>query len=261
MMALAVSSAANGIARTKVGAPMPTLKDIFPDAKQVLTLTPEDLGGVLIELWQQRKETHQSLAVDDFLYQLFPESGGRYPREILLAMAEAMAWLANLGVIVRDPAQDARRFAVTRRGMRLKTRKDLEEFRKGKALPIELLQPGLAEKVHGLFVRGDYDVAVFQAFKEIEVAVRKAGGYSNEFYGKALMEMAFNPKEGPLRDKSAQSSEQQAEMFLFAGAMGHAKNPIVHREVKLSVESAARLILFASHLLGIVHERFVLSLT
>ena len=51
---------------------------------------------------------------------------------------------------------------------------------------MQLLQPELAEKVHHLFVRGDHDTAVFQAFKSLEIAVRKAGGYDNTVIGKRL---------------------------------------------------------------------------
>jgi hypothetical protein len=56
----------------------------------------------------------------------------------------------------------------------LKTRIDVEAFRKGRILPSELLPTPFAEKVVPLFRRGDHDVAVFQAFKEVEVAVRTA---------------------------------------------------------------------------------------
>jgi hypothetical protein len=42
---------------------------------------------------------------------------------------------------------------------------------------------------------------------------------------------------------------------LFSGAIGHAKNPTSHRHVSLSREEAARLIVFASHLLAVTEER------
>ena len=39
-------------------------------------------------------------------------------------------------------------------------------------------------------------------------------------------------------------------MFLSAGAIGHAKNPTSHREVKLSMDETVKLIVFASYLLA-----------
>ena len=65
-------------------------------------------------------------------------------------------------------------------------------------LPSDLLQPALDRKVRHLFLRGDHDTAVFQAFKEVEVAVRKAGGYTDGDLGKDLMTKAFNPDMGRL---------------------------------------------------------------
>jgi len=43
------------------------------------------------------------------------------------------------------------------------------------------------------FLRGDYDVAIFQAFKEVEVAVRTRGGFSATDIGTDLMRRAFAP--------------------------------------------------------------------
>jgi hypothetical protein len=69
------------------------------------------------------------------------------------------------------------------------------------------------------------------------------------------MRKAFHPENGPLRDASLIAAEREAEANLFAGAIGHAKNPTSHRDVSLTPEAASRLIAFASHLLDIVEKR------
>jgi hypothetical protein len=69
------------------------------------------------------------------------------------------------------------------------------------------------------------------------------------------MRKAFHSETGPLSDLNAIKSERDAVGHLFAGAIGHAKNPTSHRNVSNTVEEAARLIVFASYLLGAVEER------
>jgi hypothetical protein len=44
----------------------------------------------------------------------------------------------------------------------------------------------------------DHDIAVFAAFKVIEVAVRDACGFPDGELGVPLMRKAFNPETGPL---------------------------------------------------------------
>jgi hypothetical protein len=56
----------------------------------------------------------------------------------------------------------------------------------------------MAEKVRPMFMRGDYDVGVFQAFKDVEIAVRRAAGLSDSDIGRKLMQAAFRPEGGPL---------------------------------------------------------------
>ena len=77
--------------------------------------------------------------------------------------------------------------------------------------------------VKPLFVRGDYDTAVFRAFKEVEVRVRKKSGLGKEHFGRGLMQRAFGP---PLLD------DQHAMRDLFGGAISLCKNPASHQEVK-----------------------------
>jgi hypothetical protein len=160
-----------------------------------------------------------------------------------------------------DPGQPSPGFCVpTRRAQGLRTRTDVDAFRKGRILPSELLPILFAEKVAPLFRRGDHDIAVFQAFKEIEVAVRntanaKGAGYSDSEVGTPLMRKAFHPDTGPLSDKALVPEEREAEMHLFAAAIGHAKNPTSHRDVAMTALEAARLFVFASHLFDIVERR------
>lgn len=237
---------------------MSTLLNVFPTPNDFLTLAPEELAGVLVEFIPSLSQW-SGFTNHDLLNPLFPPQGGGYPvgtqSEVAVALAEALSWLITQGIVVQNPNQSAGRYLITRRGQSLKTRTDVEAFRKGRELPFDLLQQSLANKVHHLFLRGDHDTAVFQAFKEVEVAVRKAAGYADDVLGRDLMQKAFDIKAGPLRDQTAVAAEQQAEMFLFAGAIGHAKNPASHRHVNLTRQEAARLIVFASHLLAIVEQR------
>ncbi len=157
---------------------MPTLLAIFPDVTDLLALEPEELAGVLLEIIPGISQS-AGFTLGDFTAPMFPPQGGGYPPgaqdEIAVALAEALSWLVNQGIVIRNPTQPAEWYLLTRRGRALKTRADLEAFRKGRTLPLDLLQQSLASKVHHLFLRGDHDTAVFQAFKEVEVAVRKAG--------------------------------------------------------------------------------------
>jgi uncharacterized protein (TIGR02391 family) len=237
---------------------MPSLLTIFPEPKNLLALEPEELAGILVEIIPSISQ-HSGFLINNFLEQLSSPHGGGYPptthAQVAVALAEAMSWLETQGIIVRNPNQPAEWYLLTRRGQELKSRADLETFRKGRALPFDLLQQSLASKVHHLFLRGDHDTAVFQAFKEVEVSVRKAGNFPDSLTGRDLMVKAFNVDTGPLRDKALIPAERESEMFLFSGAIGHAKNPTSHRNVNLTREEAARLIVFASHLLDIVEQR------
>jgi hypothetical protein len=51
------------------------------------------------------------------------------------------------------------------------------------------------------------------------------------------------------------SAERKAVMHLFSAAIGHAKNPTSHRDVAITAQEAARLIIFASRVLDIVEQR------
>lgn len=241
---------------------MATLLEIFPEPHDLLALEPEELAEVLIEQLHALDQTGD-VTFNGITGQIYapdipgPPLPGRYDpsteSDVLPALAASFSWLEMQGLIVRNPTQPSHnRYLLTRRGRKIRSRADVSALRLGRTLPIELLQPGLAEKVHHLFLRGDYEVAVFQAFKMVEVEVRRAAKCAPDDVGVKLMRKAFDPKTGPLTLTDAPEGEKQAMSDLFAGAMGHAKNPGSHRDVRHSRQSAARLIMFASELLEIM---------
>jgi uncharacterized protein (TIGR02391 family) len=170
-------------------------------------------------------------------------------------LAEGWAWLEREGLIVPKPGTQGEWIIITRRGRQLRTREDFESFRRSDILPRHLLHPTIAASVWSPFIRGEYDTSVFNAFKQVEVAVRDAGGYEDQDYGTDLARKAFHVDQGPLTDSARIPAERQALSDLFAGSIGLYKNPHSHRNVPLTAEEAAEMIVLASHLMNIVEAR------
>ena len=132
---------------------------------------------------------------------------------------------------------------------------DVEDTLTDNLLPKRLLHSVISQKVLPIFMQGSYGLAVFEAFKQVEIAVREAGGYAENDLGTDLMRKAFHVDKGNLTDQNQHPAEKQARSDLFAGAIGSYKNPGSHRDVEITNEEAVELITLASHLLRIVDSR------
>ena len=113
----------------------------------------------------------------------------------------------------------------------------------------------IPQNVWSSFSQRAYGSAVFEVFKQVEIAVREAGDYEATDYGTDLMRKAFHVDNGNLTDQNQPRSEKQACSDLFAGTIGYCKNPASHRDVEITAEEAVELITFASYLLRIVDSR------
>jgi uncharacterized protein (TIGR02391 family) len=233
------------------------LSEVIPDPDMLLSLEPEELAGVILEFFNGFSdiESRGLLSPAAFCAERGLEG---YPNDkrhsISRALMEAWVWLEREGFIATRPGDLQTGWCfVTRRGKRVKNTQDLRAFTRANVLPRQVLHPVLAQKVWSAFIRGEYDTAVFQAFKEVEVAVRTAGSFQATEIGVDLMRRAFNKDTGPLTDSSLPEPEREATAHLFAGAIGLYKNPHSHRSVSVSDPGeAAALILLASILMNIV---------
>ena len=246
---------------------MPTFSKLFkilPDAEHLLSLEPEELAGPLLISLEGIKPinpevliTRKNMAME---IEKNPQLNLPYerPENLIFAIMEAWQFLLSEGFLAPIP-KDLRNvttttYFVTRRGKKIETLKDYEAYRKADLLRKHQLHPIIADKVWSIFAQGSYGTAVLEAFRQVEVAVRKAGGYEKTDYGINLMRQAFHITDGNLTDKNLQEAEKEAMAHLFAGAIGLYKNPSSHREVEFTPEEAAEMIIFASHLLRIVNS-------
>ena len=228
--------------------------NLIPDIDSLLALAPEELAGLVLQYLSTANSSE--LHCNNFTLQ--PNVAG-YPihqqEEARLALMEAWVWLEREGLLAPRPGENSSWIFITRRGKQLTNPEDLKAYRHVNLLPKEKLHPVIAQKVWATFLRGDYDTAVFQSFKELEVRTRQAASLSASDIGMDLMRKAFKPETGPLANKTSLPGEQEALMHLMAGAIGSYKNPHSHRTVSIDVSEAVEMIILASHLLGIVDKR------
>lgn len=246
------------------------LGEVAPTIDALLAMGADELGLRLLSLLFRPDQQPRSVSLRSLLEENFPYvyagdrtgyKGGPYPGhayEAGLAVIEAWSWLEGQGLLIpliglnNTPSQETR--MLSRRGQALAREPRLAST--ARLLPKETLHPLIREDVWSLFHRGKYDMAVFEAMKAVEIAVRTAAYLRSTDVGVDLMRKAFNPQGGPLADQGVPAAEREARSALFAGAIGAYKNPQSHRRVDLdNPDEAAEIIMLACHLLRIVTDR------
>jgi uncharacterized protein (TIGR02391 family) len=242
---------------------MTSLPELIPDVGFLLAMEAEELAATMLPILARNRQ-HAGVHLGNYGRSLFlPNMGGhRYDNssenQILLAVSEAWNWLEVQGLLIPTPGTNGANGwrVLSRKAETLTTSASVKNFAKSRHLRREILNSRIADKAWSAFIRGEYDVAVFQAMKAVEVAVREASGLGPDDLGVGLIRKAFNVDNGRLTDMNAEKGERQARSDLFAGAIGCYKNSHSHRDVNLdNPDEAQELVMLANHLLRIVDQR------
>jgi uncharacterized protein (TIGR02391 family) len=238
---------------------MSLMSKVFPPENIALEMEPEELAVPLLECLCQFEETNAKGMLNRYTFTLqsnLQEYGQNNYNEIAKVISEAWVWLEKEGLIAPAPTQTGDWVFITRRGRKFRQTADVRNYRAASLLPDKTLDPRLASKVRPPFLRGDYDTAVFEAYKEVEVRVRALAPEHKTELGVNLMRKAFHPENGPLTDNAQVFGERQAISDLFAGAIGSFKNPSSHRDVDFGDPAeVVELIMLADQLIRIAERR------
>lgn len=145
-------------------------------------------------------------------------------------------------------------FFPTKTGFRFPERGFRRVVQKYALMPESYVHPTIIKKCFSLLHNHEYESAILQAFKAIEVSVRDKIGAPADCFGERLLKKAFNPDDGVLTNQELPRSERFAFLNYITGAFSFYRNASSHRDVELDFITSFKKIVVASDLLTAVED-------
>ena len=130
----------------------------------------------------------------------YVRDGGHLQDPAARAWAEAWEWLMPRRLITED-LSNSDFWIISRHGRRIAVEADPLTHLRSLALLQTDLHPRIAKSVRSLFLQGHYELAAFEAMKQVEIRVRDLAGAGAGDIGVPLMRQAFKPDGGPRRPR------------------------------------------------------------
>jgi uncharacterized protein (TIGR02391 family) len=210
----------------------------YPSAEQLLAAPDLEVERVLLRhiIEYCADGMHPMVTRDSISNGLFDATGYSYSiqarSDVQRVIGRAWKALEDTGFIEEpDPDNGKNGYRVpSPKGRSARAATDYIGLRMRSKFTRDMFHPALPDAAWNAFTVGDYDLAIFETFKSVEVAVRTKGGFTSMDFGADLMKKAFDPDSGPLRDKAAPRPRRKARCDLFTGAFGEIRNPKGHND-------------------------------
>lgn len=153
-----------------------------------------------------------------------------------------------------ESEEDKSIFHPTKHGFQFPEREFKKVVNNWTILPSAYVHPDVMEKSFDLISKRQFESAVLQAYKILEITIRKKAKLTNDDFGVNLIRKAYNPDNGVLSNMELPVAERQAQSNYIAGAYALFKNPVSHRDVEMDFFETFEKIVIASQILKIVEE-------
>ena len=168
----------------------------IPDPEVLIAMpTPELAGIVLSEI--NRDTGIKTIHTANFtLPGNLTDYDQAHMAEAQLALMEAWCFLCNEGMLVPEPGNHTTDWhVVSRLGKSIESIDDFNSYLHSRLFPKKSIHPKITSKVFPLFMSGDYETAIFNSYKIVEIAVRDGCGSGFETLYGCLLYTSPSPRD------------------------------------------------------------------
>jgi len=166
------------------------------------------------------------------------------------AVAEAYQWLRTIGLIAPNPRQVDDFDMLTRAAKGLND-EGVRDYAETRTSCYALLDHRISDKVWGIYLRGDHEIAVAYAFKVVDVRMREKAELSQSDYGKRLVKKFFAQFGSEI---SPDEKGIAHVVHLIVGAFDRYRNEASYQDVTMGRDEALEVLLLANHCLRSVER-------